>query len=67
MSMCWMRSSRPAESNPFLAVVHFVDHKTIGAEALAGLGLGHEVSRNHAMGKTSERASRGDRSDKVRA
>jgi hypothetical protein len=30
-------------SHPFLPVTHFIDHSTMGAEALVALGLGHRV------------------------
>jgi len=32
------------DSHPFLPVTHFIDHATMGAEALVALGLGHKVS-----------------------
>lgn len=32
-----------AESDPFLPVTHFIDHSTMGAEALVQLGLGDKV------------------------
>jgi hypothetical protein len=34
---------RYAKSDPFLPVVHFVDHATMGSEALVGLGLCRKV------------------------
>ena len=60
-----MRDERPDEdvldavylhyrdSHPFLPVTHFVDHSTMGAEALVALGLGHRV-----MGWTSHHSVR---------
>src|SRR5882724_2322067 len=30
-------------SHPFLPVTHFIDHSTMGSEALVALGLGHRV------------------------
>ncbi|HEY3818033.1 MAG TPA: hypothetical protein VGL81_12725 [Polyangiaceae bacterium] len=36
---------RYAPSNPFLPVTHFIDHATMGSEALVGLGLGRQVRR----------------------
>src|SRR5579871_3314114 len=50
-----VRDSRPHEevldpvyrkyerSHPFLPVTNFIDHSTMGPEALVGLGLGHKV------------------------
>jgi len=35
--------SKYAHSNPFLPVIHFVDHATMGAEAMVGLKLGIRV------------------------
>lgn len=32
-----------AGSDPFLPVTHFIDHSTMGAEALVGLGLGDKI------------------------
>jgi len=34
-----------AESDPFLPIIHFVDHATMGPEALVGLGLGGKVEK----------------------
>jgi len=31
------------DSHPFMAITHFVDHSTMGSEALVALGLGHKV------------------------
>jgi hypothetical protein len=36
---------RYAQSNPFLPVTHFIDHTTMGSEALVGLGLGQHLKR----------------------
>jgi len=36
---------RFAQSDPFLPIVHFVDHATMGPEALVGLGLGGKVEK----------------------
>lgn len=36
---------RYAHSNPFMPVTHFIDHATMGSEALVGLGLGDQVRR----------------------
>src|SRR5215475_165727 len=36
---------RFAQSDPFLPITHFVDHATMGPEALVGLGLGGKVER----------------------
>jgi hypothetical protein len=33
------------DTNPFMPVTHFVDHSTMGPEALVGLGIGHAVTR----------------------
>jgi hypothetical protein len=33
------------DTNPFMPVTHFVDHSTMGPEALVGLGIGHTVTR----------------------
>jgi len=33
------------DTNPFTPVTHFVDHSTMGPEALVGLGMGHTVTR----------------------
>jgi hypothetical protein len=42
---------RFADSDPFLPITHFIDHATMGPEALVGLGLGAKVeswiSRHH--------------------
>jgi hypothetical protein len=32
-----------ADSDPFMPITHFIDHSTMGAEALVALGLGHQV------------------------
>jgi hypothetical protein len=32
-----------ADSHPFLPITHFIDHATMGAEALVGLGMGGHV------------------------
>jgi hypothetical protein len=31
------------DSDPFLPVTHFIDHSTMGSEALVALGLGYRV------------------------
>src|SRR5262249_51525359 len=36
---------RFAQSDPFLPVTHFIDHATMGAEALVGLGMGGRVEK----------------------
>jgi hypothetical protein len=36
---------RFAQSDPFLPIIHFVDHVTMGPEALVGLGLGGKVEK----------------------
>jgi hypothetical protein len=33
------------DTNPFMPVTHFVDHSTMGPEALVALGIGHTVTR----------------------
>src|SRR5262245_16929154 len=35
---------RFAQSNPFLPITHFIDHATMGPEALVGLGMGGKVA-----------------------
>src|SRR5690348_6470145 len=32
-----------ADSSPFMPITHFIDHSTMGAEALVALGLGDKV------------------------
>jgi hypothetical protein len=34
---------RFAQSDPFLPITHFIDHATMGPEALVGLGMGAKV------------------------
>src|SRR5262245_44996033 len=36
---------RFAQSDPFLPIIHFVDHATMGPEALVGLGVGGKVEK----------------------
>src|SRR5262244_2697894 len=36
---------RFAQSDPFLPITHFIDHATMGPEALVGLGMGAKVER----------------------
>ena len=33
------------DTNPFMPVTHFVDHSTMGAEALVALGIGDTATR----------------------
>ena len=36
---------RFAQSDPFRPITHFIDHATMGPEALVGLGMGAKVER----------------------